>query len=695
MGIQFDTSIQFLKGVGPRLGDLFRKRGVSTVGELLEWYPRTYEDRRAARNIASLEENQVVSIRAKVRNVRSVNMGRSHRKMYDIVIADSSGQISCKYFRVPYKGYFDRFSSLPDVQVSGKVTLYRGRLEFHHPDIELVDQDAPIDEKDILIPLYTETDGLSPAKIRKLMGKAIHELEIEEDSVPDSIPQSLLDKYGLMDRKEALRLIHQPDGGLAKEYLEFRSPAQKRLIFEEFFWMELHMASRRAGIKKEAAPAMKAARKEMDEVKQALPFQLTGAQLKVLDEIVTDLEKPHPMHRLVQGDVGSGKTLVALLAGVMAKANGYQTALMAPTEILAGQHFKNAKKFLEPMGVRVGLVTGQLKAKEYNEITESLKAGEIDIIVGTHALIEDSVEFNNLGLVIVDEQHRFGVEQRMKLKKKTSPHFLVMTATPIPRTLAMTVYGDLDISLIDELPPGRTPVVTRKVFPSKRDKVYGFLNEQIQKGRQAYIVYPLVEESEKMDLKDAVSECQRLQELFPKIKFGLLHGKMKAVEKNEIMESFTRGEIQVLVSTTVIEVGVDVPNANMMIIEHSERFGLSQLHQLRGRVGRGAEKSYCVLMLEYAHSEEALHRAEVIASTTDGFKIAEADLELRGPGEFLGRRQSGLPGFRMANLVRDLPILKVAREAAFSLMSSDPELSKPEHQSLKEVLAIQTDQMVG
>ena len=695
MSVQFDTSIQYLKGVGPRLGELFRKRGVSTVGELLEWYPRTYEDRRAARNISSLEPDQVVSIRAKVKRVSSVNMGRSRRKMYEIVVADSSGQIGCKYFRVPYKGYFDRFSSLPMVQVSGKVTEYRGRKEFHHPDIEVVDEAAPVEEKDILIPLYTETDGLSPAKLRKLMGKAIHELEIEEGAIPDPIPDSVLEKYGLMDRRSALKLIHQPDGGLAKEYLEYRSPAQKRLIFEEFFWMELHMASRRAGVKKESAPAMKAFPEKLQEIQKSLPFELTDAQKRVLEEITVDLEKPHPMHRLVQGDVGSGKTLVALLAAVMAKANGYQTALMAPTEILAGQHFKNAKKFLEEAGVKVGLVTGHLKAKEYNAVTEALRNGEIDLIVGTHALIEDKVEFKSLGLVIVDEQHRFGVEQRMKLKKKTSPHFLVMTATPIPRTLAMTVYGDLDVSLIDELPPGRSPVVTRKVFPSKREKVYSFMEEQIQKGRQAYIIYPLVEESEKMDLKDAVSECEKLQAQFPKIKFGLLHGKMKAEEKAEIMETFRRGEIDVMVSTTVIEVGVDVPNANMMIIEHSERFGLSQLHQLRGRVGRGSHKSYCVLMLEYAHSEEALQRAEVIAGTTDGFKIAEADLELRGPGEFLGRRQSGLPGFRMANLVRDLPILKVAREAAFQLMNSDPQLEKPIHKALKIILDRQTDQMVG
>jgi ATP-dependent DNA helicase RecG len=368
---------------------------------------------------------------------------------------------------------------------------------------------------------------------------------------------------------------------------------------------------------------------------------------------------------------------------------------MVPTEILAEQHFKNSQRVLTPLGVRVELLVSHMTAKEHRDVREGLKSGEIDLVVGTHALIEDDVEFKNLGLAVIDEQHRFGVEQRNKLKKSLFPHFLVMTATPIPRTLAMTVYGDLDVSVIDELPPGRSPIVTRKTFASKRDQVFQFMREQIEKGRQAYVIYPLVEESEKIDLKDAVSEFESLQQRFPDIKIGLLHGKMKSQEKDEVMNRFRIGELQVLVSTTVIEVGVDVPNANIMIIEHAERFGLSQLHQLRGRVGRGEHKSYCVLVLGYAVSEEAIHRAGVIEGTNDGFKIAEADLEIRGPGEFLGRRQSGLPGFKMANLVRDIEYLKLSREAAQAVLQKDPDLRLPENLLIRSTLQSHRQSIVG
>jgi len=402
------------------------------------------------------------------------------------------------------------------------------------------------------------------------------------------------------------------------------------------------------------------------------------------------------MHRLVQGDVGSGKTVVAFLAAVFAAANGYQTAMMVPTEILAEQHFKNAVKWLAPLGLRAELLTGSTSAKERQMIQEDLKSGKIHLCVGTHALIEEDIEFQRLALVIIDEQHRFGVHQRNNLKRKgQSPHFLVMTATPIPRTLAMTVYGDLDVSLINEMPAGRTPILTRLVFDSKRAAVYGYMNEQISKGRQAYIVYPLVEESEKMDLKDAVSEYEKLRAQFPNIRFGLLHGRMKSQEKDEVMDQFRLSSIQVLVSTTVIEVGVDVSNANMMIIEHAERFGLSQLHQLRGRVGRGSHRSYCVLMMGRALSDEGRARGQIMIQTNDGFKIAEADLEIRGPGEFLGSRQSGLPGFKMANLVRDVLILQKARQAAGELLARDPQLLAVEHSGLKVALSAGITKLAG
>lgn len=692
MAVQHDTPIQYLKGVGPKLGDVFRKRDVSTIGELLEWYPRTYEDRRAVRNISSLEPEQIVSITGIVAGVHQIPLGK--RRIYEVQVADPSGKISCKYFRVPYKGYFERFARNQKVRVSGKVTQYRGRTEMHHPDIQPIYEEDEADNKDILIPLYTETEGLSPGKLRKLMQVAVHEL-VGHNLIPDVLPQWMRQEFSLLGRGEALRAIHHPDPDMGEAYLQNRSPAHRRLIFEEFFWMELNLASVRAGLRRETAPQMQNKMSWVEKVRSSLPFQLTKAQQKVFEEIRQDLLQAHPMHRLVQGDVGSGKTMVALLAAVFAAENGMQTALMAPTEILAEQHFKNAKKFLAPLGIKVELITGHLTAKEHARACEAVRSGDAPLCIGTHALIEDDVDFKNLGLVIVDEQHRFGVEQRNKLKKKTSPHFLVMTATPIPRTLAMTVYGDLDVSIIDELPPGRSPIVTKKVFPTKRDKVFEFMREQIASGRQAYIIYPLVEESEKIDLKNAVTEFEELKKKFPEYVVGLLHGRMKADEKEAVMAEFRAGRTHILVSTTVIEVGVDVPNANIMVIEHAERFGLSQLHQLRGRVGRGQYKSYCVLMLNYAMSEDSLKRAEIIEGTNDGFKIAEADLELRGPGEFLGRRQSGLPGFKLANLVRDLPILKEARTAAQELLKRDPELRKPEHLLAKQTFEKTKATLVG
>lgn len=694
--LQYDTHIQYLKGVGPKLGDVLRRRGVGTVGELLDWFPRSYEDRRAARTVSSLEADQVVSLKASVIAVRQMNMGKSHRKIYEILVGDSTGRIGCKYFRVPYRGYFERFTPHQSVRISGKVTLYRGKKEFHHPDIQIIGSEEEDGLSDALIPLYTETEGLSTGKFRRIMETALNEIvNPQPPLVPEAFSPWMREKYSLLTRAEALKKIHEPDIEEGEALLEFRSPAQKRIIFEEFFWLELQMAYKRAGLRKEQAPRLSPDLKLANNVQASLPFQLTGAQERVFAEILSDLKKPHPMHRLVQGDVGSGKTLVAFLAAAVAIEAGHQVALMAPTEILAEQHFKNAQKFLSSHGVRAELITGSLAGKKHEEACLRVKSGEIELVIGTHALIEEDVDFKDLGLVIVDEQHRFGVDQRNRLKKKKHPHFLVMTATPIPRTLAMTVYGDLDISTVDELPPGRSPIVTKKVFQSKRDKVFGFIKEQVQKGRQAYVIYPLVDESEKIDLKNAIQEHEEISNMFPEFQVGLLHGKMKPKEKDEIMGHFRDGRIHILVSTTVIEVGVDVPNANIMVIEHAERFGLSQLHQLRGRVGRGVHKSYCVLMLGHALSEDSVKRAEIIEGTTDGFKISEADLELRGPGEFLGRRQSGLPGFKMANLVRDLPILKQARDAAHQLLEVDPELKKPEHQLIREKFIAQQNQIVG
>lgn len=661
------------------MGDTLRRRGIARVQDLLEYYPRTYEDRRAVRHIRSLVPDQLVSLKAHVLRVRSMPMGKSKRRIWDVTIGDASGRISCKFFRIPYKGYFERFQPQQEVRVIGKVTLYRGHLEFHHPDIHPVNPEEEVEDK--LMPIYTEIDGLTSAKISRLVRAVLGE------PIPDTLPPWVREKYALMPLEKALREVHDPPVEQGDLFLKFEAPAQKRIIFDEFFMIELHLAMKKAGVEKERSTPFTAKGAWPVKLRSSLEFELTRAQIRAYEEIAGDLRKPHPMHRLVQGDVGSGKTLVALMAATLAAESEMQTALMVPTEILAEQHYQNASRRLEPLGVKVALLTSQVKTKERQAMLDRLKAGEIQVCIGTHALIQDDVEFKSLGLVIVDEQHRFGVEQRNKLKGKgLSPHFLVMTATPIPRTLAMTVYGDLDISVIDELPKGRQPIVTRKTFQSKRPQVMGFIEDQLKQGRQAYIVYPLIEESETMDLKNAEEEYEKVREEFKDYSVGLLHGRMKGAEKDEVMNRFRRGEIHILVATTVIEVGVDVPNANIMLIEHAERFGLSQLHQLRGRVGRGNYKSYCVLMLGYALSEEAVKRAEIMESTTDGFKISEADLEMRGPGEFLGTKQSGLPGFKMGNLIRDVRVLQQAREAAFEVVARDPNLIRGENESLRRRL---------
>jgi ATP-dependent DNA helicase RecG len=688
--LKFDTPIQFIKGVGPKLGDKFKDHGVFTVQDLLEWYPRAYEDRRAARSIASLKPDELVSLRAEVVGIKTFNLGKSRRKVVDLIVRDATGRINCKFFRVPYKGYFERFKPLSKVRVIGKVTLYRGSPEFHHPDIQDDSPEVATDD-DVVVPIYPETEGVTNRQLRKLIGFVLDELKkAPENQAPEKLPRWMLEKLGLPSRFESLDRVHRPPKDATTDFAELRSPFHRRLIFDEFFWLELWLASRKEGMSREPGLPVEIKLDLANRLKQSLPFKLTDAQNRTFVEIVEDLAKhkpPKPMHRLVQGDVGSGKTLVALMSALLAIENGYQVALMVPTEILAEQHFRTAKKLLEPLGVTVGLFTGSIKAAERNQAQALLERGEIHLAVGTHALIEDAVVFKNIGLVIIDEQHRFGVHQRAKLKNKgKSPHFLIMTATPIPRTLAMTVYGDLDVSVIDELPAGRSPIQTRVGYESHRGKMLEFVRQQIVKGRQAYFVYPLVEESEKIDLKNAMTEFENLKAAFPESKLGLLHGRMKPQEKDQVMRSFRDGFYQILVSTTVIEVGVDVPNSNVMVIEHSERFGLSQLHQLRGRVGRGEHKSYCMLMLGHAVSEEARTRVKVMEETNDGFVISERDLEIRGPGEFLGTRQSGLPGFKMANIVRDARVLQEARDSAFEIFHRDSKLASLEHRPLREEL---------
>lgn len=682
MGLHLDSSVQYLKGVGPKLGALFERNGVYTVQDLLEFYPRAYEDRRAARNIASLQPDELVSLKAQIVAIKNFSLGKSNRKIIDVLIRDSTGQIHCKYFRIPFKGYFERFKPNQEVRVIGKVTLYRGKLEFHHPDIKDVAPDEEIE--DVLLPIYVEIEGLSSFKTQRLIHSALDQVKTE---LVETLPSALIEKYQLLPRAQAIAEIHKPILEQAPLFFAQKSPAHQRLIFEEFFWLELLLAARQTGFKRELAPAAKVSEEQLQKMLQQLPFVLTQAQVQSLAEIREDLASGKSMNRLVQGDVGSGKTVVAFLAAQIAIQNGLQTCLMAPTEILAEQHYRNAQKVLSPLGIELGILTGRTKASERKVLLEKLEKGEIHFLIGTHALIEDPVVFRNLGLVIVDEQHRFGVEQRAKLKNKSvNLHFLIMTATPIPRTLAMTVYGDLDVSLINELPPGRMPIQTRVVYNSKRNQVLDFLSEQIKKGRQAYFIFPLVDESEKIDLKNATEEFEKLKNAFPQFKIDLLHGRMKSDEKAQVMQRFRNNETQILVSTTVVEVGVDVANANMIIIEHAERFGLSQLHQLRGRVGRGLHKSFCILILGFAVSDEARQRTEFMEKTNDGFKIAEFDLEMRGPGEFMGTKQSGLPGFKLAHLVRDVDLLQKARQAAFQILKEDSKLQRPEHQYLRAEL---------
>lgn len=687
MALRRDSDIQYVKGVGPKLGAIFVKNGIRNVQDLLEFYPRGFEDRRAARNIATLKEGETVSLLAFVQQVYSVPLGRSSKKMHDIVIKDNSGMIHCKFFRTPYRGYFERFEKGKKVRVIGKVTNYRGRLEFHHPDLREVDEESENEIQDEVLPIYTEIEGTQSGKISKVIRTAYELLGSSFLEEADFLPEDIQKKLELISTAKALHQIHFPSHENIEGLLQGKSPAHRRLIFNEFFWLEIFLAARKVGFQKEISHAILPERGLSEKLIKSLPFELTNAQKKVYEDIQKDISQPHPMNRLVQGDVGSGKTIVGFLCVVDVVDAGFQACLMAPTEILAEQHYQNAQRTLAPLGVRVGFLAGKTKAAERKELLQKLIDHEIDFLIGTHALIEEDVLFKNLAFVIIDEQHRFGVEQRARLKQKgLSPHFLLMTATPIPRTLAMTVYGDLEVSSIRELPKGRIPIQTRVAFESKRTQALQFLMDQIAKGRQAYIIYPLVEESEKIDLKNAIEEFEKLKTQFPKIHFDLLHGKMKPSEKEAVMERFRKHETQVLVSTTVIEVGVDVPNANLILIEHAERFGLSQLHQLRGRVGRGEHKSFCILMLGYAVSEEARERTAIMEKTNDGFEISEFDLELRGPGQFLGTRQSGLAGFKLAHLVRDQEILQIARETAFEILKEDPELKVEKHQFIREEL---------
>lgn len=685
MPLNLDTNIQYLKGVGPHMARLFSKLGIFTVRDLLYYFPRDWEDRRNICRISLLVPGGDAIIKGKIKKVSHQRTGKGFH-IIKAVISDDSGSIVASWFNQPFvKNILDKNRS-KEILLFGRPDMnsYSGVMEFSVKDYEFMDSSRLYQE---IVPKYPLTDGLYQKRLRNITRNL---LSSYVDMVQDPMPAGLLEKFSLPGLRESISKIHFPGDMVSLER------HKRRLVFDDLFMLQLALALRRKNVRSEnKSVRLSAGTDILERFESSLPFKFTAAQKKVLFEIKEDMFGAKPMNRLVQGDVGSGKTVVAVAAALLAVDSGYQAVLMAPTEILAKQHYEKIKKLLEPFGAKVHLLTGGERSSDKKRVKAAAASDEPALLVGTHALISDDVIFSKLGLVIVDEQHRFGVAQRLALKQKGSnPDLLVMTATPIPRTLSLTLYGDLDRSVIDELPPGRTPIVTKYVDEKKRPAMNEFIRQKMKEGRQVYVVCPLIEESEKMDLAAAKVTAEELAGVFSEFRVRLLHGKMKADEKNAIMADFKDGKINILVSTTVIEVGIDVPNAVIMVIEHVERFGLSQLHQLRGRIGRGALQSYC-FMLGRPSTYESKERVKTMIETSDGFKIAEADLRLRGPGEVLGARQSGLPEFRIADLGRDEDILRQARRAAFDMVVSDPELKDPEHRLLREEVRTKFSLFIG
>ncbi|GIV58557.1 MAG: ATP-dependent DNA helicase RecG [Rhodothermaceae bacterium] len=676
----FQTSLQFLKGVGPRRAAVLEKAGLHTFHDLLHFYPRRYLDRSTVVPIRRLDDSGApVTVVGTVRAAGLVP--GKNRKRYELIVEDESGgRLTCVWFQGT--GWVSKVFKPGDrVAFHGKPQRYGSRFSMTHPDFDKLDEEGPALATGRIIALYPggaafQKAGLTSRTFRRVIYGLFKEHGLK---LRDPFPAWLREAYDLIDGRVALRAIHFPksQGELAR--------ARTRLKFEELFYIQLMLALTRQSREEVAGlrfgPPGAFVHRFLHEV---LPFELTNAQKEAVRQIVADTQSGLQMNRLVQGDVGSGKTVVAIAAMLHALDNGYQSAFMAPTEILAEQHYANLRKYLDPLGVEVRLLIGGQRKALREEILADLAEGRAHIAVGTHAVIQEGVAFHNLGMAIVDEQHRFGVMQRAELfRKGERPHMLLMTATPIPRSLAMTLYGDLDVTLIKERPAGRKPIQTWLRSEKRRGEVYDFIRRQLREGRQCYVVYPLVEESEKLDLKDAESGYEKLKAEFRPYKVDLIHGRMLPYEKDEAMERFKRGETDILVATTVIEVGVDVPNATVMVIEHAERFGLSQLHQLRGRVGRGGEQSYCILMADYKRSAEAEARLNAMVQTDDGFAISEMDLKLRGAGDFFGTRQSGLPDLKIADITQDQELLMQAREAAFELVRRDPHLRDPAHADIR------------
>jgi ATP-dependent DNA helicase RecG len=677
--IDLEQPLTYLPGVGPKSAERLAKLGLFTVRDVLYYYPRDHIDYAQQINIRDLKAGETVTIVGRLKSCNCFTSPRNTKlTIFELTLKDVSGQIRLSRFymgsRFSSKGWQEQqkrmFPAGAVVAASGLVKQAKYGLTLDNPELEVLEtEESAIDSDKVgrILPIYPLTDGVPADLVRRAVTSALPAVAKLQETLPGGLRQ----QYELIDIQQAIAQIHYPE---ERSQLD---AARRRLVFDEFFYLQLGLLSRRylqqAG---QTTVVIAPAGSLMDQFYQVLPFQLTGAQKRVVNDILDDLQKTIPMNRLVQGDVGSGKTVVAVIALLSAIQAGYQGALMAPTEVLAEQHYRKLVQWFNLLHLPVELLTGSTKVKKRREIHNQLQSGELPLLVGTHALIEDPVVFNKLGLIVIDEQHRFGVQQRARLQQKgDNPHVLTMTATPIPRTLALTLHGDLDVSQIDELPPGRKPIQTTVLGGKDRQSAYDLIRREVAQGRQVYVVLPLVDESEKLDLKSAIVAHQDLQLVFPEFSVGLLHGKLSSADKDKSITAFRDRETQILVSTTVVEVGVDVPNASVMLIEHAERFGLSQLHQLRGRVGRGADQSFCLLM-NTSKGDAARQRLTVLEQSQDGFFISEMDLRFRGPGEVLGSRQSGLPDFALASLVEDQQVLEIARDAAQNAMAKDPTLEK-------------------
>lgn len=682
------------RGVGSKILLKLHKLDIHTLHDALYHLPLRYEDRRKLSKIRHLSDNTQEIFIGKILAAGENHTKRTSRRLFEVVAGDETGTISLKWFHYRKAWLQKRFPVGRSFLFIGEVKRFGATREIHHPDSEIIDDNFDIEEFarieplvfGRILPVYPLTEGISQKQMRKIWYPLVQQ---SAELLPTILPADIRERHRLLPLSEAIKQIHWPDAEMSFRDLENGTdPARRTLVFDDFFYLELGLALKRAGIELEKGISFPCSHKYTLPLSKILPFKLTQAQRRVLGEIKKEMGQPHPMNRLLQGDVGSGKTIVALMAALIAIENQAQVAVVAPTEILAEQHYLTFSPWIEKLGLRCCLLSGGTTAAEKKCLYKDIAQGNYDLVCGTHAVLQESVNFKNLGLGIIDEQHRFGVRQRSLLKHKgLSPDILVMTATPIPRTLSMTLYGDLSVSIIDELPPGRKPVTTKINSPSNRKQVHELIRREVAKGRQVYVVYPLVEESENSDLKAATAAAEQFsQYIFPDISVGLIHGKMKSDDKDRVMTAFRDGEIQLMVATTVIEVGVDVPNASVMIIEHADRFGLSQLHQLRGRVGRGADQSYCILIASENYTKDAAKRLQVMESTQDGFKIAEADLAIRGPGDFLGTRQAGLPDFRVANLIKDISILEQARQAAFDYIARTERLTIPESVPVKQEL---------